>query len=58
MGEKRDAYMVLVTIPEGKRPHESLEVDGRIILKWIFKMWDWAYSGFIWLKIGTGKGRL
>ena len=40
MGEKRVAYMVLVTIPEGKRPHESLEVDGRIILKWIFKMWD------------------
>jgi hypothetical protein len=37
MGEKRGTYMVLVRIPEGKRPLEDLEVDGGIILKWMFK---------------------
>ena len=30
-------------------------VDGRIILRWIFRKWDGrAWTGFIWLRIGTG----
>jgi len=34
-------------------------VDGRIILRWIFRKWNvgvWAV--LIWLRIGTGEGHL
>jgi hypothetical protein len=33
-------------------------VDGRIILKCIFKKWDGAWTGLSWLRIGTGGGLL
>jgi len=34
-------------------------VEGRIILRWIFRKWDVeAWTGFIWLRIGTGGGQL
>jgi hypothetical protein len=33
-------------------------VDGRIILKRIFKKWDGAWTGLSWLRIGTGGGLL
>jgi hypothetical protein len=32
---------------------EETGVDGRIILKWIFMKWDGAWTGLIWLRIGT-----
>jgi hypothetical protein len=35
------------------------DVDGRLILKWILKKWDrGAWTGLIWLRIGTGGGLL
>jgi hypothetical protein len=40
MGEMREACIVLVRKPEGKRPRGSAGVDGRIMLKWIFENWD------------------
>jgi hypothetical protein len=38
--ERRGAYRVLVGKPEGKDHLGDLDVDGRIILRWIFKNWD------------------
>jgi hypothetical protein len=33
-------------------------VDGRIILRWIFKKWDvGAWTGLIWIRIGFHKMR-
>jgi len=35
------------------------EIDGRIILRWIFRKWDAAaWAGLISLKVWTGGGHL
>ena len=42
--------------PRGRDHLEDRVVDGRIILRWIFRKWDMGVSS--WLRIGTGSGHL
>jgi hypothetical protein len=54
MRNRRGAYSVLVVIPEGKRHLEDLGVDGRIILKYIFKKWN---EGMDWIDMANDRER-
>ena len=52
-------YRVLMGKHEGKRPLGSPGVDGRIILRWIFRKWDLGvWSGPSWPGIGIGGEHL
>jgi hypothetical protein len=53
MGEKRNAYRLLVGKPEGKRP---LGIPRRRwVDNWILERWDGVmWTGLVWLWIGTG----
>jgi hypothetical protein len=61
MGEKRNAYRILVGKPEGRRPL------GRLRRRWVDNIkidlreigWDgMVWTGSIWLRIGTSGGLL
>ena len=59
MRDKRGAYKIWRGDTNGRDPLGDASVDGRIIPKSIFKKWDGeAQTGLIWLRIGTGSGRL
>ena len=59
MEEWRGVHNVLVGKPEGKNHWVDQDVDGRIILRWIFRKWERVVgTGWSWLRIGTGGGRL
>ena len=59
MGERRGVFRVLVGKPEGKNHWEDPGIDGRIILRWIFRNWDVGpWTGSNWFGIGTGGGHL
>jgi hypothetical protein len=60
MGERRGAYRALVGKPEGRRPlgrprrrwEDNIQRDLREV------GWGGAWTGSIWLRIGTGGGLL
>ena len=58
MEEGRGVLRVLVGNPEGKSHWGDQDVDGRIILRWILKWEGVVGTGWSWLRIGTGGGRL
>ena len=59
MGERRGMYRVFVGKLEGKNHLGDPGVDGRIILRWIFRKWDvGVWMGSSWLRIGRDGGHL
>jgi hypothetical protein len=59
MGEERGVHRVLVGKPERKRNWGDPDVDGMIILRWIFRKLEVVVgTGWSWLRIGTGGGHL
>ena len=59
MEEERGVHKVLVGKPDGKNHWGDQDIDGRIILRWIFRKWEGVVGvGWGWLRIGTGGGRL
>jgi hypothetical protein len=58
-GERSGAYSILVGKYEGKSHLGDPDVDGRILLRWIFRKWGvGAWTGLSWFRIGPGGGHL
>jgi len=59
MGEGRVVYRVLVGNHGRKNHWGDPDIDGRIILRWIFRKWDvGVWTGSSWLRIRTVGGHL
>jgi hypothetical protein len=59
MEERRGVYMALVEDLRERDHWEDPFVGGIITLRRIFRKWDLrAWTGSIWLRIGTGGGHL
>jgi len=54
VGERGGTQRILVWKPEGKKPFDDLSVDGRIILRWIFRKW---VGGMEWIDLAQGRDR-
>jgi hypothetical protein len=54
VGEWRGTYRVLVRKREGKKTLEDPGVDGRTILRWIFRKW---VGGMEWIDLDHGTDR-
>jgi hypothetical protein len=59
LGERRGVYRVLVGKHVEGDHWKDPGVNGRIILRLIFRKWDVrAWTASIWPRIGTGDGHL
>jgi len=58
MGEKRDAYKILVGKPQGRRPFGRPKYRLENNIKMDLQEIKWGWSGLFWLKIGTSGGLL
>jgi hypothetical protein len=59
MGERRGAYRLLVGKPEGRRPLRGPRHRWEYNIKIDLREVGWgAWTGSIWLRIGTGGGLL
>jgi hypothetical protein len=59
MGERKCAYSVLVGISVGRRPLERPRRRWEVNIEMDLKEVKWgAWTGSIWLRIGTGGGLL
>jgi hypothetical protein len=59
MDEERGVHRVLVGKPEGKRPLGRQDIDGRIMLRWIFRKLEGVVgTGWSWHRIGASGGHL
>jgi hypothetical protein len=58
-GEERGVYSVWRGNLRGRDHWGEPDVDGRIILRWIFRKWEvGAWTGLGWLRIERGGGQL
>ena len=59
MEEDRGVHRVLVGKPEGKSHWGDQDVDGMIMLRWIFRELEGVVrTGWSWFRIGTDGGHL
>ena len=59
MGERRGVFMVLVGNLRERDHFDDAGLNGRKILRWIYRRWEGVVgTGWSWLRIGTGGGRL
>jgi hypothetical protein len=57
MGDRRGVYRFFWRNLKQRDHFGNPSIDGRRILRWIFRKWDvGAWTGSCWLRIGTGGG--